>query len=131
MAVCGQQDENAVLLLRTGKEYIVAALLTNSNTCLCGSLTIDYFGIAPSTLEEYERLLSTHVRGTASEEAQPGDKFSQSANLFPFNSIVKCGHKQATIAKTRTIGIRCLTRIRMQKYQDRVPAVGGGMAVND
>eukprot|EP00894_Picocystis_sp_ML_P003497 jgi/Pico_ML_1/54014/g4460.t1 len=46
------------MLRQTGKEDVIAALLTNFHTCLCGGVTTDYLGIAPPTLQEYERMIS-------------------------------------------------------------------------
>jgi hypothetical protein len=46
--------------------YAVGALLTNCHTCLYGSQTSRYFGIAPPSLEEY--LLCTLTRGTQTKQ---------------------------------------------------------------
>ena len=36
-----------------GKMYIVCSLLTNSRTCLYGSMSSSYFDLAPPTIQEY------------------------------------------------------------------------------
>eukprot|EP00963_Diacronema_lutheri_P012299 scaffold1712_cov318-Pavlova_lutheri.AAC.2 len=54
----GDKTRRAVLLRQTGKEDLVAALLTNFHTCLHGGVTTDYLGIAPPTLQEYEDMIS-------------------------------------------------------------------------
>jgi hypothetical protein len=46
--------KNLKLFLQpVGKYYIVAAILTNCHTCLYGSITGQYFGVNPPSLEEY------------------------------------------------------------------------------
>lgn len=59
----GDKTRKTVLLRQTGKEDVVAALLTNFHTCLCGGVTTDYLGIAPPTLQEYAAMIEEHARG--------------------------------------------------------------------
>ena len=42
-----------IRLSPVGKIYVVCALLRNALTCLHGSTTTSFFGIAPPTLQEY------------------------------------------------------------------------------
>ena len=60
----GDKTRKTVLLRQTGKEDVVAALLTNFHTCLCGGVTTDYLGIAPPTLQEYAELIEDQTNGT-------------------------------------------------------------------
>jgi len=60
----GDKTRRSIMMRQTGKEDVIAALLTNFHTCLCGGVTTDYLGIAPPTLQEYERLISRAGDGT-------------------------------------------------------------------
>eukprot|EP00963_Diacronema_lutheri_P012013 scaffold1557_cov426-Pavlova_lutheri.AAC.1 len=60
----GDKTRRPIMLRQTGKEDVIAALLTNFHTCLCGGVTTDYLGIAPPTLQEYERMISRAGDGT-------------------------------------------------------------------
>lgn len=42
-----------LFLQPVSKYFLVCALLTNCHTCMYGSLTSDYFGLAPPTIREY------------------------------------------------------------------------------
>lgn len=53
----GDKTRRTIMLRQTGKEDVIAALLTNFHTCLCGGVTTDYLGIAPPTLEEYAAMI--------------------------------------------------------------------------
>eukprot|EP00963_Diacronema_lutheri_P002700 scaffold192_cov331-Pavlova_lutheri.AAC.6 len=60
----GDKTRHSIMLRQTGKEDVIAALLTIFHTCLCGGVTTDYLGIAPPTLQEYERMISWAGDGT-------------------------------------------------------------------
>eukprot|EP00963_Diacronema_lutheri_P006066 scaffold509_cov315-Pavlova_lutheri.AAC.10 len=59
----GDKTRRTIMLRQTGKEDLVAALLMNFHTCLCGGVTTDYLGIAPPTLEEYEAMIRRAMDG--------------------------------------------------------------------
>jgi len=61
----GDKTRKTVLLLQTSKEDVVAALLTNFHTCLCGGVTTEYLEIAPPTLQEYATMIEEHASGTS------------------------------------------------------------------
>lgn len=60
----GDKTRRTVMLRQTGKEDVIAALLTNFHTCLCGGVTTDYLGIAPPTLQGYASMIARHANGT-------------------------------------------------------------------
>eukprot|EP00963_Diacronema_lutheri_P002653 scaffold188_cov336-Pavlova_lutheri.AAC.6 len=66
----GDKTQKTVLLLQTSKEDVVAALLNNFHTCLCGGVTTEYLEIAPPTLQEYATMIEEHASGNFDNPAR-------------------------------------------------------------
>eukprot|EP00963_Diacronema_lutheri_P005418 scaffold425_cov365-Pavlova_lutheri.AAC.6 len=67
----GDKTRKTVLLRQTGKEDVVAALVTNFHTCLCGGVTTDYLGITPPKLQEYAELIQQQTDEEGNEKNSP------------------------------------------------------------
>ena len=117
------------------------ATLTNFHTCLCGGVTTDYFGIAPPTLQEYERLVLAHVSGTTCIGVRRAHLFIEmltfSLQLYKKTWPRVCNHPQDThnliTNLDKSIDIQVLTSCtsRCTWNGSRKSAVAFGMAAEN